>query len=770
MLESDRYLERFSENARKVITQAIEESRRRGHFHLSPEHIFIALAAVEERLYRDIMGMLRLDGRRVLKAVEQDLIDAEQHVAERIKLAPQTRAVFRLALSAAHSSGRGFIRTPDLFKAIFQEGHGLPVKVMKSFGIDSNTILQAVSAYIRHHEENDAQIKRRFELPPYLRQFGVNLNRLARLGKLHPIIGREGEIRRMMEILSHKERANSVMIIGDPGVGKSAIVEGLALKIEYDPEAVPPRLQDKQIVNLQMNTVVAGTIFRGMFEDRMEKIINELKERQNIILFVDEAHSLIGTGSALGAPSDAANILKSSLSRGEVQIIGATTATEYKQYLMEDEALDRRFRVVQLDEPSLEETREIISGFLPVLEKNYSLTIANEAVDTALEMSHRYGRSRRLPDKVIGWLDTASVKVEMNRAYDQVGSGDIIGVISEETKIPKDMINRDVSERFNEMEECLSRRIVGQKEAIQGVSNRLWLNKGPLKENFMHPDGVLLFLGPTGVGKTEMAKALAEFLFGYENKMVRVDMSEYKDSGISVDKLIGMPRGIVGSERGGVLTNQIRDNPYTVLLLDEMEKANPYVLNLFLQVFDEGWLTDGRGKKVYFSDTVIIMTSNLGSHEFKRFTKPMGFLDEGGDFATVKKAILKEVENNFSPEFINRIDDIIVFSPLTELEVRQIAANYMGKIAQSLALHNKTLEIHDQALSLLAQLGYSPKYGARFLKRVIDEKVKVPLTRLWKTSDNFQTYVRDKELVIKAVQPGREDLLAGRDGGLGERI
>ncbi|MEE8448711.1 MAG: ATP-dependent Clp protease ATP-binding subunit [Thermodesulfobacteriota bacterium] len=770
MLESDSQLEKFSENARKVIAHAIEESQRRGHFHLGPEHIFMALAAVEERLYRDIMGMLRLDAHRVLKAVEQNLTEAEQYVAEGTRLAPQARTIFRLALSAAQSSGRGFIRTADLFKAIFQEGHGLPVKVMKSFGIDSNTVLQAISAYIRQHEESEAQIKRRFELPHYLRQFGVNLNRLARLGKLHPIIGRETEIRRMMEILSHKERANSVMIIGDPGVGKSAIVEGLVLKIEYDREAVPPRLRDKQIVNLQMNTVVAGTMFRGMFEDRMEKIINELKERQNIILFVDEAHSLIGTGSALGAPSDAANILKSSLSRGEVQIIGATTGTEYKQYIMEDEALARRFRVVQVDEPSLEETREIISGFRPVLEKNYSLTIANEAIDTALEMSQRYGRSRRLPDKVIGWLDTASVKVEMNRPHDPVTTDDVIGVISEETKIPKDMIYRDVSERFNEMEECLSRRIVGQKEAIRAVCNRLWLNKGPLKENFLHPDGVLLFLGPTGVGKTEMAKALAEFLFGDENKMVRVDMSEYKNSGISVDKLIGMPRGIVGSERGGVLTNQIRDNPYTVLLLDEMEKADPYVLNLFLQVFDEGWLTDGRGKKVYFSDAVIIMTSNLGSHEFKRFTKPMGFLDEGGDFAAIKKAILKEVENNFSPEFINRIDHMIVFSPLTEQAVREIAANYLGKISQKLALHQKTFEVSDQALSVLTQSGYSPRYGARFLKRVIDEKVKVPLTRLWKEGENFQAYVRDGQVVIAATHPAREYSLAGSGLSLRERV
>ncbi|MEK7842271.1 MAG: ATP-dependent Clp protease ATP-binding subunit, partial [Deltaproteobacteria bacterium] len=390
------------------------------------------------------------------------------------------------------------------------------------------------------------------------------------------------------------------------GVGKTAVVEGLARKIELEPHKVPKRLRDKQIINLQMNSVVAGTIFRGMFEDRIEKIIKELKDKKNIILFIDEAHTLIGAGSAMGVPSDAANIFKSTLARGEIQIIGATTLAEYKEFIAEDEALARRFRIVNVEEPSIDDTKKILYGIRQRLQKNYSVAITDDAIETAMDMSERYMRGLRLPDKAIGWLDTACVKVEINRPQEAVSSSDVIDVISQETKIPRDMIFRDTTARFQDMEGAMSGRVIGQREAIEALAKRLRLNKGPLKENYSRPDGVLLFLGPTGVGKTEVARALAEFLFGNEKKMIRLDMSEYKDSSIAVDKLIGMPRGIVGSERGGILTNQVRENPYSVVLLDEVEKANPYVLNLFLQVFDEGWLTDGRGKRVYFSDTVII--------------------------------------------------------------------------------------------------------------------------------------------------------------------
>ncbi|HBR18558.1 MAG: hypothetical protein A3G39_10145 [Deltaproteobacteria bacterium RIFCSPLOWO2_12_FULL_43_16] len=751
MLELEGFKEKLTPRGLRVLETAVEESKRRQHYYLGVEHIFISFAIVEEVFFRDVMSDLNLDANQVITFLNDHLNIARQYIGVGVKIPPTTKTIFKLAWEEAQRWGRDEIDSTDLLIAIFQESHSLPVKVFRSFGLDPDYVMRRITAKVRNKEEFEEELKKKYDLPPNLKHFAVNLNKLAHYDKLPPIIGRDAEINQVMEVLCHIERSNSVMIVGEPGVGKTAVVEGLARKIEFEPHKIPKRLRDKQIVNLQMNSVVAGTIFRGMFEDRIEKIIKELKDKKNIILFVDEAHTLIGAGSAMGVPSDAANIFKSTLARGEIQIIGATTLAEYKEYIAEDEALARRFRIVNVEEPSVDDTKKILYGIRPRLAKNYAVNITDNAIDTAIDMSQRYMRGLRLPDKAIGWLDTACVKVEINKPQEPVSGNDVIDVISQETKIPRDMIFRDTTARFKDMEAGLSKRVVGQREAIDALAKRLRLNKGPLKENYARPDGVLLFLGPTGVGKTELARVLADFLFGDEKKMVRLDMSEYKDSSIAVDKLIGMPRGIVGSERGGILTNQVRENPYSVVLLDEVEKANPYVLNLFLQVFDEGWLTDGRGKRVYFSDTVIIMTSNLGSDEFRKFTKPLGFLPEGRALGDLKKTIMKEVENTFSPEFINRIDDIIIFSPLTREEVKKIAMIYLNNIKRHMEENGKVLEVSDAALDMIVDTGYSSKYGARFLKRSIDEKVKVPITLQWKEGSAFKVNALGDDIVVESV-------------------
>jgi ATP-dependent Clp protease ATP-binding subunit ClpA len=748
MIDLSNYKDYLSEKAHKVLSSAILESQKRQHHYLGVEHIFLAITEVESSLFAEIAEKLNFSPREMVISLREYLNSSKQMWGGGMKVPPSTKTIFKLAWDSAIGSGRKVIETTDLLKAIFQEGQNIPVRILRGMGVEPNTASRVISYETKGIDEKSEEFKKRFELPPYLNNFGVNLNKLARLGKLPPIIGRDAEIQQMVEILCHRDRPNSVMILGEPGVGKTALVEGLAMRLELSPGTIPKRLRNYQIVNLQMNTLVAGTMFRGMFEDRIENVIKEVRRRHNIILFVDEAHTLIGAGTAMGVPTDAATIFKSSLARGEVQIIGATTASEYKTHIADDEALARRFRIITVQEPSINDAREILRGIRPRLEKNYSVKISDEAIETTLTMSPRYQHNLRLPDKAINWLDTASVKVEIEDLGRPVGAEDVIQIISQETRIPPEMVFRDTTHRFRDIEEALSRRVVGQKEAIAAVARNLRLNKGPLKERFERPDGVLLFLGPTGVGKTELAKSLAEFLFGDEKKMVRLDMSEYRDSAISVDKLIGMPRGIVGSERGGILTNQIRDNPYTVVLLDEVEKAHPDVLNLFLQVFDEGFLTDGRGRKVFFSDTVLILTSNLGSDEFKRFTKPMGFLVDSQHLAAVKQAVLKEAENHFSPEFLNRIDDIVVFSPLTQEEVQEISRVYLRGIQGHLTANGKSLHFTEAALKTLAEIGFSLKYGARFLKRRIDERVKIPITLHWNEGNEFSVDVLDGELAV----------------------
>lgn len=744
------YRERFTDDCQEIISFAFETARELMHPFLEPLHLLYAYARVSSDMMETTLAGIGIGFDAWLHELE-NWLSATSGGDGNVAPSETTRRAFHLALENSQRANRGQIASVDLLLGLLRSEDITVIRLLEKMNLSVLLAVQGFQRYFRESEKRQREKRQQYELPAYLKQFATNLNYLANQGDLAPLVGREEELRQMAEVLCHRRRSNSVMLVGEAGVGKTALAEGFAMLLESASDLIPPYLADRQLIQLHLNSLVAGTMFRGMFEDRIEKILKEIREHPEYLLFIDEAHTLVGAGSAIGVPTDAANIFKGALARGEIQMIGATTQTEYRRFIMEDEALARRFRTVTVSEPDPADTRIILAGVTGHLEALYDVELSEEVLDLTLRLSIRYKRSLRRPDKVIGWLDTACVRTEI-AGESQVTCDHILDVVSDDAGIPRAFVERQAEDRLRTLSERLANRVVGQEDALQRVAERLRTNKGPLKENFDRPDGAFLFLGPTGVGKTEVARSLAFDLFGDANKMVRIDMSEYQTGGLGIDKLIGMPRGIVGSEMGGLLTSKISDEPYAVVLLDEIEKADRNVLNLFLQIFDEGWCTDGRGRKVYFSDTIIIMTSNLGTRALRSLSSPLGFAQQtdGNDRTTVRREVMREVENELSPELLNRLDEIIVFEPLTLVQVHEIARRYVDNIGLRLADEGKQLLVTPEALEELARGGYNQRYGARQLKRHIDKTIKFELTRLWHDSETFLVDLVEGKPVVLA--------------------
>jgi len=773
--------ERFTEQAQEVLATSQELVRRYRHNQWDVEHILLALLEQEKGITGDILRMLGVDVEAIKHRVEATLEGFPKVAYEttQIYATPRISALLENASGEADRLKDEFVSTEHLLIAIAGETRGEAATILAESGINQEKIYQALQKIRGGHRVTDRQAESKYRS---LEKYGHDLTELARQGKLDPVIGRENEIKRVIQILSRRTKNNPVLI-GEAGVGKTAVAEGLAQKIAADD--VPDPLKGKRVVALDMGALVAGSKFRGEFEERLKAVLDEVRQAAGeVILFIDELHTVVGAGAAEGA-IDASNMLKPALARGEIQCIGATTLDEYRKHIEKDKALERRFSPVYLDEPSVETAIEMLRGLRPRYEAHHKIKINDSALVAAAKLSQRYISDRFLPDKAIDLIDEAASKLrlDMESAPEEVKTldrkmkhlrdeeeaasqrqdyqkaaelkaerirleqeynlaklkwqqekkidgvvdeEDIAGLVAQWTGIPVSRMMETETDKLVHMEERIHQRIVNQEEAVTAVSDAIRRGRAGLKDP-KRPIGSFIFLGPTGVGKTELARALAEFLFDDEEAMVRLDMSEYMEKH-TVSRLIGSPPGYVGYEEGGQLTEAVRRRPYRVILFDEVEKAHPDVFNILLQMLEDGRLTDGHGRTVDFKNTVVIMTSNLGSEEFQRGGIGFPSRKDEGDEQRIKTTIESALKRTFRPELLNRIDDIIIFHPLSEEHLKSIVDLLIHEIERRLAERDIKLEVSDEAKAWLAQKGYDPVYGARPLRRAIQRYMENPIS------------------------------------------